>query len=106
MLTASLQKMGYCPDFAMVHLGPNLREIKKKGIKIVSNAGGLNPQACAQQIMQMCQEQGVDLKVAAITGDDLSGLKPDQIREKLPRGESLPEEVEQGGFASVNAYFG
>uniref|UniRef100_A0A914VVS3 Uncharacterized protein n=1 Tax=Plectus sambesii TaxID=2011161 RepID=A0A914VVS3_9BILA len=99
-------KLGYCPDFALVHLASNLREIKKRGIKIVSNAGGLNPLACAQQISQMAQEQGIELKVAAITGDDLSSLTTDQIRAKLPSSDALPEEVDQSGFASVNAYFG
>ncbi len=62
--------------------------------------------ACAQQILQIAQEQGVDVKVAAVTGDDLSGLTTDQIRAKLPSGDSLPKEVDQHGFASVNAYFG
>jgi regulator of sigma D len=34
---------GFPPDVATVHIGPHLREIKAKGVKIVANGGGLNP---------------------------------------------------------------
>ena len=44
---------------------------KEKNIKIVSNAGGLNPRSMAHEIEQILNDLSVDLKVAYIDGDDL-----------------------------------
>jgi len=44
---------------------------KAKNIKIVTNAGGLNPSSMANEIEKILEELGVSLKVAYITGDDL-----------------------------------
>ena len=44
---------------------------KEKNIKIVTNAGGLNPASMANEIEKILGELGVSLKVAYITGDDL-----------------------------------
>ena len=41
------------------------------GIKVVSNAGGVNPQACADALQKICTSVGVDLNIAVVTGDDL-----------------------------------
>ncbi|MGY8808004.1 MAG: acyclic terpene utilization AtuA family protein, partial [Gammaproteobacteria bacterium] len=44
---------------------------KEKNIKIVTNAGGLNPSSMANEIEKILEELGISLKVAYITGDDL-----------------------------------
>ena len=44
---------------------------KEKNIKIVTNAGGLNPASMANEIEKILEELGISLKVAYITGDDL-----------------------------------
>ena len=44
---------------------------QEKGIKIVSNAGGLNPVSMAEKIEEIIKELGLSLKVAYIDGDDL-----------------------------------
>ena len=44
---------------------------KEKNIKIVSNAGGLNPRSMAHEIEQILNDLSIDLKVAYIDGDDL-----------------------------------
>lgn len=41
------------------------------GIRIVSNAGGVNPLACAEAIREVVKKAGLNLKVAVVTGDDL-----------------------------------
>ena len=56
---------------------------KEKNIKIVTNAGGLNPSSMANEIEKILEELGISLKVAYITGDDL-----------LPRMDALIKEGE------------
>ena len=41
------------------------------GVKVISNGGGVNPQACSAAIRKVCQEQNVHLNIATVTGDDL-----------------------------------
>ena len=47
---------------------------QSKGIKIVVNAGGLNPQSMATQLNAINEELSIDLKVAYIDGDDISSI--------------------------------
>jgi hypothetical protein len=56
---------------------------KEENIKIVTNAGGLNPSSMANEIEKILEELNISLKVAYITGDDL-----------MPRIDSLKEEGE------------
>ena len=67
---ADTQK-GYAVDFVSSTLKSNLMEIAKQGIKVISNAGGVNPEACGVAIRDIVSELGLDLKVAVITGDDI-----------------------------------
>ena len=62
--------MGYSPDF-LQSLKPLLKQVKKRGIKVISNAGGVNPEACAAALKSIAKEQGVELSVAMVTGDSL-----------------------------------
>ncbi|MDC1081838.1 DUF1446 domain-containing protein [Gammaproteobacteria bacterium] len=85
------------------------KSCKEKKIKIISNAGGLNPKSMASEIKKILDEQSIDMKVAYIDGDDL-----------LPRMEDLTKEGEvfrnidkniplnDSGFTTLtaNAYLG
>lgn len=53
-----------------------LQPCLERGIKIVSNAGGLNPKGCSDAIQAICAAQGLAAKVAWIDGDDLSARLP------------------------------
>ena len=66
-----LQEFGYAPDFVHAAIGPLLNDIKKQGIRVVSNAGGVNPHACAAALQEVAKKAGIDVKVAVVTGDDL-----------------------------------
>ena len=41
------------------------------GVRVLSNAGGVNPAACVQALREAAEKAGVDLNIAMVTGDDL-----------------------------------
>jgi hypothetical protein len=61
---------GYATDFVEV-LTPLLADIQRQGIRVISNAGGINPQACAAALQAACDEAQIPLKIAVLLGDDL-----------------------------------
>jgi hypothetical protein len=78
-----------------------------KGIKVVSNAGGLDPHACASAIAAVAAKLGLNPKVAVVSGDNLMAnldtMRADGIRfVNLDTGEPLGDRVP----VSANAYFG
>ncbi|MBI2422976.1 MAG: DUF1446 domain-containing protein [Candidatus Hydrogenedentes bacterium] len=95
---------GYALDFVSVTMRHNLAEIAKQGVKVVSNAGGVNPLACARAIEALVKEMGLNLKVAAVTGDDLLP-QADALRAADTR-EMFSNEAMPAAFMSVNAYLG
>jgi len=96
--------LGYATDFVSHVMKPLAREVAERGVKIVANAGGVNLDACRDALQAVLREQGVELKIAIVRGDDLSS-KADRLREagirEMFRDEPLPEQV-----ASINAYLG
>ena len=100
------ESRGYALDFVSAAMKPNLGLIAERGIKVVSNAGGVNPTACAQALRAVIQEQGLDLKVACIVGDDLMDSK-EQLQAagvtEMFSGESFPP---LDKLQSINAYLG
>ncbi|RYZ89899.1 MAG: DUF1446 domain-containing protein [Moraxellaceae bacterium] len=97
-------KMGYATDFVSRVMAPLLGSIAKKKIKVISNAGGVNPLACRDALQHIIQQAGLDLQVAVVLGDDLmaqhSQLQQQGITEMFS-GQPLPAQV-----ASMNAYLG
>lgn len=97
---------GYATDFVSGAMAPNLKAIALKGVKVISNAGGVNPSACAVALREEIAKQGLDLTVACIEGDDLMGRLDDlasrQIRDMFSDA-SFPDPKSVG---SVNAYIG
>ncbi|MGK8707274.1 acyclic terpene utilization AtuA family protein [Metapseudomonas otitidis] len=61
---------GYATDFVEV-LAPLLPQIADKRIRVISNAGGVNPVACAAALSAACEKAGVALKIAVLHGDNL-----------------------------------
>ena len=101
---AAKPEMGYATDFISGVLKPNLREIAEKRVKILTNAGGVNPAACGLAARALIKEAGLDLKVAIISGDDLMSARADFADKKdMFSGADCPD-VET--LASVNAYLG
>ncbi|MGA5587496.1 acyclic terpene utilization AtuA family protein [Pseudomonas siliginis] len=92
---------GFAGDFVEV-LAPLLTQLAEQKIRVISNAGGVNPQACAAALQAACDQAGVQLKIAVLLGDDLQGqLKnPAEISEMFS-GAPLPRMC-----VSTNAYLG
>ena len=61
---------GYARDFVDL-VRRILSEIIEKDIKIITNAGGVNPQACQKAINEVACELGYDLKIGIIEGDNI-----------------------------------
>ena len=70
-------RSGFLADFVDLHIGPYLAELKSRGIKVVSNAGGMNPEGLAELIRQRGREANLDIRVGVVTGDDIEALVPD-----------------------------
>ena len=95
---------GYARDFVTDAMAPNLNDIAKRNIKVLSNAGGLNPAACARALRTEITRLGLDLKVATVEGDDLVPLC-DRYRDKreMFSNRAFPDADK---ITSMNAYFG
>lgn len=103
-MKAKRPDLGYATDFVTMVMQPLAKEIAEKRIRVVTNAGGVNPEACRDALAAVFKAAGVDLKIAVVRGDDLSGriedYRRDGVREMFS-GAALPERI-----ASVNAYLG
>ena len=101
---AKKPELGYATDFVDVAMKQVVREVARQGIRVISNAGGVNPQACAQALEALCREQGVSLKISVVTGDDVlpqvAQLRAEGVRE-LQTGAAVPERL-----LTANAYLG
>ena len=101
---AKKPELGYATDFVDVAMRSVLKEIAAAGIKVVSNAGGINPHGCAQALARLVAAEGLQLKIAVVEGDDVSA----QVHDLCAAGqldmftaEPLTERV-----LSANAYLG
>jgi len=95
---------GYAHDFPPLvqRIAPALCG---RNVKVIANAGGVNPSACAREVKRLAPE----LKVAVVLGDDVF----DRIDDFLERGydlanldSGLPLAEIRGGILSANAYIG
>lgn len=95
---------GFGTDFLTVHVGPYLQDIAAQGVKVVANAGGVNPAGLAAALEALIAEQGLSLTVAYVEGDDLRGsieeLRAAGLRDMFD-GTRFPDHV-----ISANAYLG
>jgi len=61
---------GYTRD--VVPMMRNLLPIaKERGIRLITNAGGINPRGAARAVAEVARELGLSLKIACVTGDDI-----------------------------------
>jgi len=98
------QDSGYWRDFVDTHMQPYLADILARGVKVISNAGGFNPRACARAIADTAKALGLAPRIAFVEGDNLldraDEFRSSGVREMF-RGAPFPSKV-----GSINAYLG
>ena len=97
-------KAGYAVDFVQIMMREALPTLRERGIRVVANAGGVNPLACRDALVALAAELGFTLKVGVVIGDDLDAMAAEfraaGVTEMFS-GAAFPQRV-----ASVNAYLG
>ncbi len=97
-------KAGYAVDFVQIMMREALPTLRERGIRVVANAGGVNPLACRDALLTLAAELGLTLKVGVVVGDDLGAMAAEfraaGVTEMFS-GTVFPQRV-----ASVNAYLG
>lgn len=94
---------GFTGDFMDVHIGPFLSRIAEGKMRILSNAGGVNPAGLAAKLRSRIDELGLSLKVAVVDGDDLMHRLGDFAATRdMFNGQPFPAT----GVTSANAYLG
>lgn len=102
-------RAGYATDF-LDFVRRALPLLVANGVKVVTNAGGLNPRACRERVFAIARELGIgDLRVGIVEGDDLLGRLPELVAAghpmtNLDTGAPLSSVLEQ--VTSANAYIG
>ena len=102
--------MGYARDFigAMESVLPAVVE---RGVRVIANAGGVNPVACAQAVLEIARQRGASgkLQIGVVTGDDLLP----RLDELIAGGHPLanmdtgePLDAVRDRVLSANAYIG
>ena len=94
---------GYPADF-IAYLKTVLPEIARRGVKLATNAGGVNPSGCKRALEGVIAELGLSLTVAMVTGDNvmprIDQLRASDAREAVS-GARLPARL-----LTANAYLG
>ncbi|MDH3626020.1 MAG: DUF1446 domain-containing protein [Acidobacteriota bacterium] len=100
---------GYATDFINL-IQRTLPRLRERGIRIVANAGGVNPQACRRALLAVAREQGATgMRVGVVQGDDIldrldeivsSGVALDNLDDGRPLSEI------RDGILSANVYIG
>jgi hypothetical protein len=102
-------KAGFATDFVRM-IERTAPELTAKGIKVVANAGGVNPLACKDATLAALRKQGFrGVKVAVVEGDDIFG-KLDELLAAGERFENMdtgaPLSAVRDRVASANVYLG
>jgi len=76
---------GYAYDFVQF-IDKVLPDLMKGGVKVIANAGGVNPEACQRALLEVAEKhQAKGLKIAIVSGDDIL----DRLEELRGKGEAL-----------------
>jgi hypothetical protein len=107
MLILGRQKLkdpdgGYAHTF-LTQLEDCLGLVLERGVRVVSNAGGLNPAGLARAVSEAAGRLGLSVRVATVAGDD---LLPRLSELDVRQGERPPGDGPVEGALTANAYLG
>ena len=102
--------LGYARDFVPL-MGEILPAVVERGIRVVANAGGVNPVGCRDAVLEEARKAGLGgrARVGTVTGDDLLERLPDLLArgvelKNMETGEPLSAVLDR--VQSANAYIG
>ncbi|MET0371418.1 MAG: acyclic terpene utilization AtuA family protein [Sphingobium sp.] len=96
--------LGYAADFTEWVWKDNLRAIKETGTRIVTNAGGVNPQGCAARLAKIAADAGLSFRIAIVEGDELlDRLDELSDQSEMFTGTPFPPREQ---IVTANAYLG
>ncbi|MEO5696778.1 MAG: acyclic terpene utilization AtuA family protein, partial [Burkholderiaceae bacterium] len=97
-------RAGYATDFVQITMREALPQLVARRIRVVANAGGVNPLACRDALHALANDLGLTIRIGVVLGDDLG----DRAAEfsavhctEMFDGATFPARV-----ASINAYLG
>jgi hypothetical protein len=102
------ETLGYARDFPPL-VTELVEDLKGRDVALLANAGGVNPESCKDAVLDVAAEAGVDVSVAAVTGDEISDRIP-ALREQgieldnMDTGQSF-EDIDDD-LVAANAYLG
>ena len=100
---------GYATDF-IDFIRRALPELRRGGVRVVTNAGGLNPRACREKVFAVARELGIEgMKIGVVEGDDILPRLADLVAsghamKNMDSGEPLAPHL--AAMTSANAYLG
>lgn len=103
------ENFGYARDFVDV-IEAVLDDVQNSGVRVISNAGGVNPSACKDAILEIARKKGATgLKIAVVDGDDILPaidqlIEGGHLLKNMETGE--PITTVKDDLLSANVYFG
>jgi hypothetical protein len=101
-------KAGYARDFVDM-IADVLPDLIARRVRVIANAGGVNPAACRDAVLEVAKRRGIEVRVATVAGDDIL----DRLDDLLARGIELknmetgePLSAIRDRVQSANVYFG
>lgn len=98
-------ELGYALDFVDL-MKQVLPKAKAQGIRIIANAGGLNPGACAQALSQAMEALGQPVKIGVVSGDDASGVLQNLRKQGTELKDMQSGQPAPAFVLTANAYLG
>lgn len=96
--------LGYATDFVSEVMPSILKEVTENKVRVIANAGGMNPRACADALRAIAENSGVKLRIGIVEGDDVLDLAPELRARKVSdmfEGLPIPKTL-----TSLNCYLG
>lgn len=95
--------LGYATDFVTAVIEPHLGRCMAQGVRLVANAGGLNPQSCRDAVRAAAAKAGLSPKIAVVSGDD---ILQEVMQGRVQTHDTRSPEIAHARLLSANAYLG